>query len=181
MLIKVVKYFLLITVSLTLIGFVSWKIYVGNKIRTGKKYYLEIRNAPKYYCYDLTSGALNPSFYITDLKYKDALKDYYDSLKHKGTPYVPFSPTAFGVFKPIFFLGYPDKNDSLIAEVLDFDTTCYGYIHAYVYGESLHKTSPPENLAEQFKATWDSLKQSSEYKMKTNAIFHSSPYGVQCD
>jgi hypothetical protein len=177
---------LILLIVVTVIGLLLaspyplWQFYVEYKVTNGREHYEKIKNNPKIYCYDALGKSLNFAFYINDLKYQNDLIALYDSAeKGKNIPIVfPIQSMTFN--KPLILLRYINK-DSSIAEVVDFNIKCWGFIQGYVYKKTLHKQPPTSDLLKKHAEYWKKKEQSIEYQRTKKIVGHDSPYGAHCD
>jgi len=180
-----------ITIILSLYGIKYYGVYES------KNFYNEIRNKPQVYVYDTTNGSLNPAMYIESLRYKKDFINYFRNLNeyHKKLAngliereckivggdtmgytipvYITFPINYMEFPAPVYFLGYTGK-DSLLAEVVDFNTDCWGYVRGYVYRTDLHNVPPSiEKL--------NALSKGKENVLENNHLYKKpSRYGIQC-
>jgi len=179
--IKNFKILLIITFVGTPIAFLTLWIVVKVKKFEARKYFKEIKNNKQYYCYDLSTKALNASFYVENLADTKKLEQYYDSTNFGKNPSFSFPIKFVVLFKKVYAIGNPIKNDNKITEFVDFDTTCYGYVHGYTYTKNLYATLADSSLIKHHIEVRDSIQNSPEYKRIQNMQQLSSPYGLQCD
>lgn len=178
---RFLQYVFLATVILTPLAFLGWFSYAGYKTITGKKFFNQIKDYPQYYCRDTFRQALNPAIYIEDAKESGkALEIYYDSVQKGYNPPYHFPINYLPEFKRIYIIRHP-FNDSLLSEFYDFDTTCYGYVHGYVYSKTLYKGLPSNRLMIQMDPSWDTSRSAADY-VPENVIHSSSNswYGSWC-
>ena len=192
-----IKKFIITTIVLGIILTLIYNSIVQYKKFVSRKIYNEIKNNPQVYVYDTTNGSLNPAMYIESLSYKRQFINYFQQLKeyHKKLEkglierefkivggdtvgytipvYITFPINYMEFPAPVYFLGYTGK-DSLLAEVVDFNTDCWGYVRGYVYRTDLHNVPPSiEKL--------NALNKGKENVLENNHLYKKpSRYGIQC-
>ncbi len=176
---------IIIIFSLGALIYGGWFTYIKYKRYTGKRLYEKVKDNPKVYVYETFYDFINPAFYIKDLKYKENLITYYDSVENgieipMGFP-IKYMPLSFE--KPsIILLGFIDK-DSTIAEVIDFKKSCWGYIKGFVYYKTLHLNPPADSLIRKFEKHFRELKNTTKYREKQKYYLYKKPseYGLHCN
>lgn len=156
-----------------------WDLYIDHKQDEVKKYYNKIKDLPRYYVYDTTYGAINSVYYIKDLKYSEELITFYEKSLAGENPSIPFPIIAMPYDKPLIVVGY--SRDSLLVEVVDFNTSCWGYIKGYVYRGMLHPNQASIKLIEEKIKFWAEKEKTEEYQRTKQITGSKSAYGVQCD
>ncbi|MFP5470930.1 MAG: hypothetical protein ACLGGV_04985 [Bacteroidia bacterium] len=111
-------------------------------------YHKNIKTQPKAYIYQTYFGPVNSALIIEDLKYKNNLINYYETIKKN-----PDTNVAIGVplktlpqFEPVYILGY--SKDSLLVEVVSYYD--YGrlrggsFTKGWVFNGCVHKHPPKQ-------------------------------------
>ena len=157
-------------------------LYIKWKRHQAKTYYGEIKDNPRVYCYDTTFGALNPAYYITDLKHKEDLIQVYDSTAVSKLMPIKFPIRFMPHRKEVILIGYMDA-DSTIAEVVAFNTDCWGYVHGYIDTYTMHLRPPSKRKRDEDDARRMEQEKDPVYQREKETNYHlkHSPYGLQCD
>lgn len=150
-------------------------LYIG--ILKGYSWYLyhRIKDNQKLYVYDDFSGkSLNAILYIENISDTLKLKEYYSFQKKGIEKPIPFKLRYVPVDRPVFIMGYIDK-DSTIIEFVDVETCCWGYIRGYVSKATTHDVPPTtQQLVNYHKFVETLPSQPRYYKQPSN-------YGIYCD
>jgi hypothetical protein len=119
-----------------IIGIILFVVFSYNL----EKYYIKsMHNHPIVYCYEDFSGVTNPPLLITNLRFKDSLLNYYKKLQQGQNPSFNFPLESVFPDKPVYFLGYYQK-DTLLGKIyIDFDGRDET---AYTYRSIIHKSPP---------------------------------------
>jgi hypothetical protein len=141
----------------------------------GKYYFHSLADHPRVYCYDLRRKVLNPA--TIGLTEGDTvfLRHFRDTSYH----YVP-STESFSWSRPTIVIRHIGL-DSMYAELVQFDTICYGWINGYLHRDALYG-SPPSAELQKAHDLW-----AVEYKRRNPHLFRykpdicSSRYGFWCD
>jgi hypothetical protein len=155
---------------------ISWKRNYA------KRYYAEAQAWEQVYCYDTLVKGLNHAYYADDPEEGLLISEFY-TRKTSGEN-IPIKFPIQGLqFQRRVFVKELDV-DSDVALVVDFDTTCWGYLEAYVSKQTISKSPPSPTLLANWKEFWARYEASEEgarsrmIKQKRNCI---SEYGIQCD
>lgn len=195
-----IKLFFIGTLSIMLIVPTLWyglQFYWQNK--TKKLYSQAINNYQKKYAYTLVEGTLDQTLYATNKDNGKKLLDYYNKTYkyYKGVASGEIERTKelriidgdslyadpYAIPVPIKYLGVPQEvyvpkdleNDS-VAKVYVFNTSCWGYLKAYIPVMNLHDELPPDSLSQKFYKFLESIPSQSD------GIYGSlSPYGFYCN
>ncbi|HKC67412.1 MAG TPA: hypothetical protein VKG26_04230 [Bacteroidia bacterium] len=109
-----------------------------------KNYHAKIKNSPKMYAYQTYWGPANAVLIIENLKYKNALISYYDSIEKNPSlnPIIELPLKTLPTSEPVYVVGY--SKDSLLAEIVSYyDRGAHfggDYLRGWVYVKTLHKT-----------------------------------------
>jgi hypothetical protein len=108
-----------------------------------------VLNSPKRYVYETYFGPVNSAFIIENLKYKNDLINYYETIiKHKDSnPYFKMPLKTLPQFEPVYVMGY--SKDSLLVDVISLYNrgSFHGgsYFRGWVYVKTLHLNPPTKN------------------------------------
>jgi hypothetical protein len=173
---------LIFSILIPLSSIIMWFSVIEVKKILAMRYYDQVKNNVEAYCYDTLRNTLNNAYYITDLKFKDALINHYLLVVKRKNPPIEFPIKFMPYEKKIFILGNVEP-DSMLFEFVDFDTTCMGYVHGYIHRFTLSPQLPSYKLIEDhnkfvndYKKTTDYIIRSKSYKFRTRI----SEYGIQC-
>lgn len=170
------KTFIISLVIIGIAGYFSMYGYVKYSIYKCKNLYEQVKNFPKVYIYDtLGWKVLNPALYIEKMEYEKSLIMVCDSEEQKKNSIIYFPVQYMTMLKPIFLVGY--SRDSLLAEVVDIETSCWGYVRGYVYFRNVHKTLPSDSLVREYNRF---INQQNTKKQADQMYKGLSPYGIQC-
>ena len=198
---RIINY-LCVWLGLMAVLFILFYGYTYYNVFKSKNLYEKIKNKNKVYVYDTVECVLNPAMYISDLsdtsnfiQYYNKLYDYYkkidnglikrewkifngDTIGYIEPVSINFPIKYMSYSGPVYFIRYIDK-DSLIAEVIDFKTECWGYLRGYVYCKNIHNNHPSENKLKVISYNYQ--KNNLKKKIKDDDIYEKiSEYGIQC-
>lgn len=190
------------SIGMGCLGLIGWQVFLYIIVNKAQTYYESIKDNKRVYVYDTTTGTLNSAIYVQNIELADGLIKYYNNtllwydkasffdgkrkLRIVDGDTIRLSPATlspanryFPCNKPLILLGYADK-DSFIAEVVDFNTDCWGYAKGYVYYKNLHERPAPTKMIDAYRKYWED-KERSEVNQRTQRIAKQpSPYGIQC-
>jgi hypothetical protein len=159
-----------------LIIFILWPLYTNNKRDAVKSMYDSYRNNERIYCYDIKANTVGPVYYVTEINQTLDLINYYVDLDKGINSQIKFPPKKILTTKnPVILVQF--TSDSLIAEFIDINTSCWGFEKGYLLYRMVHKNLPPDSLLNDYKR----LTEEHDVKNDFKDNFNHSIYGVQCD
>ena len=146
--------------------------------RHAQQLYHDVQSHERLYVYETFFGALNNVLYIENLKDSTSLINFYDSAaKRINTTIGEYEIQTMPIheIQPLYVLKDLGATSRMI-EVIDFDTTCWGYIRGYVYKATTHKNPPADSL---MKKKLEFIEQ-KKANNKDPVTSHTSAYGFYC-
>jgi hypothetical protein len=142
----------------------------------GKFYHGTLSGHQRVYCYDtLSKGTLNTAYFAHDIADTTLLRNYYEG----GDRIMP-SSDGFAWSMEGIVIRYVGS-DSSFAEIVVFDTTCYGWEKGYLHRLAFHPDPPPRAKVEANERWWKEYQQTnSSYYIRYKPSTCLSSYGFWC-
>jgi hypothetical protein len=147
-----------------------------------KALYRRVRSQPPAHCYDAFTGKLNNALMGADAARGQDVDAYYRHVAATGDyPAIPF-PIRYAPADKVFYVlqRFPAEHR---AQVVTFDTACWGMLQGYVSTRCLHPAPPSAQQVAEDKRFWATKEADADYqrtKRITNRV-RQSVYGCQCD
>lgn len=109
-------------------------------------YHEKVHKSPRAFAYETFRGPVNSAFIIEDLKYKNELISFYDSIEKypSSNPIFNFPLKTLPQNDSIYVLGY-SEDSSLVEIVSYYDRGRYfggAYLLGWIYYKTLHDSAP---------------------------------------
>lgn len=133
---------------ITLFVFIGLLFLVGGYFMN-QSYHSIVKMSPKMFVYQTFFGPANSAFIIEDLKYKEALIAYYDTIANNpnANPVIEMPLKTLPQYEPVYVMGYSE--DSTLVDIVSYyDRGAYfggSYLRGWVYIKTLHE-NPPKKL-----------------------------------